>query len=175
MSNTVAIAFEPESILLTLSDILPVKQLATAVKKSKKYQQIAASIREIGIIQPPVVARQKGRSKKCLLLDGHLIIEVLKELGIDEVVCLVATDDEAFTYNKRINRLATIQEHKMILKAVERGVPEDRIAKALDVNVASIRARRHLLDGLCPEAVDLLNPDFRFRCGTVPPGPVAAP
>jgi len=71
-------------------------------------------------------------------------------------MCLIATDDEAFTYNKRISRLATIQEHKMILKAIESGVPEDRIAKALDINVAMIRRKRHLLDGICPEVADLL-------------------
>jgi hypothetical protein len=34
----------------------------------------------------------------------------------------VSTDDEAFTYNKRISRIAPIQEHRMILKAIERGV-----------------------------------------------------
>jgi hypothetical protein len=28
-----------------------------------------------------------------------------------------------------------IQEHRMILKAVQRGAPEDRIAKALNVDV----------------------------------------
>lgn len=155
-SDKVNMAFEPEAISLQLSDILPVKQLAKTIKKSKKFQQIAASIREVGIIEPPIVARPKGRSKKFLLLDGHLRIEVLKDLEIDEVTCLVATDDEAFTYNKRINRLATIQEHKMILKAIDRGVPEDRIAKALDVNVPSIRAKRQLLDGICPEAAELL-------------------
>ena len=44
----------------------------------------------------------------------------------------------------------------MILKAIEAGVPEDRIAKALDVDVGSIRRKRILLDGICPEAVELL-------------------
>ena len=51
------------------------------------------------------------------------------------MVCLVSTDDEAFTYNKRVNRIAIIQEHRMILKAIERGVPEERIAKALNIDV----------------------------------------
>jgi len=53
----------------------------------------------------PIVTRQKGKPKKFLLLDGNIRIEILKDLGIDEVICLVAIDDEAFTYNKRINRL----------------------------------------------------------------------
>jgi hypothetical protein len=77
-------------------------------------------------------------------------------MGLTEVVCLISTDDEAFTYNKRVNRLAIIQEHKMILKAVERGVPEERIARALKVDVASIRRKRHLLDGICAEAAEML-------------------
>ena len=155
MTAKVAMAFEPDSVLIRLPDILPMKQLSATIKKSRKYQQILASIQEVGIIEPPVVARQEGRQGKFLLLDGHLRIEVLKELEVDEVTCLIATDDEAFTYNKRVNRLATIQEHKMILKAIERGVPEDRIAKALDVNIPSIRRKRRLLDGICPEAAEL--------------------
>ena len=56
-----------------------------------------------------------------LILDGHLRILALKDLNVDGVVCLLSTDDEAFTYNKRVNRLATVQEHKMILKAIETG------------------------------------------------------
>ena len=55
--------------------------------------------------------------------------------------CLVSTDDEAFTYNKRISRLAAVQEHKMILRAIERGVPEEKIAKALNINVQSVAAQ----------------------------------
>ena len=68
----------------------------------------------------------------------------------------MATDDEAFTYNKRISRLATIQEHKMILRAVERCVPEAQIAAALNVDVALIRRKRNLLNGICAEAAELL-------------------
>jgi hypothetical protein len=149
-------AFEPESIFVEFSDLLPVKQLQKRIKKTKKYLQIAASIREVGIIEPPVVVRDRAKSGKFLLLDGHLRVQVLKDQGAQGVNCLVATDDEAFTYNKRINRLATIQEHRMILKAIERGVSQERIAKALDVNVSTIRHKRALLDGICKEVAELL-------------------
>lgn len=83
-------------------------------------------------------------------------IEALKELGETMVTCLVSTDDEAFTYNKHINRLSTVQEHKMIQRAIERGVPEAKIAAALNIDVRSIVARRDLLNGICVEAADLL-------------------
>lgn len=83
-------------------------------------------------------------------------IEALKEIGERVVTCLISKDDEAFTYNKHINRLSTVQEHKMIVRAVERGVPEEKIAQALSVDVASIIRKRTLLEGICPEATDLL-------------------
>jgi hypothetical protein len=156
VSNKVSIAFESESVFVEFSNILPVKQLHKRVKKTKKYLQISASIREVGVVEPPIVIPEPHKKGKYLLLDGHLRIEILKELGALGVICLVATEDEAFTYNKRINRLATIQEHKMILKAIERGVPQERIARALGINISSIRQKRSLLEGICPETTELL-------------------
>lgn len=142
--------------MVRIADIQPLKLVSEEVKRSPKYRQIAASVAEIGLVEPPVVARSRDGQGKFLLLDGHLRLEVLRDRGLLEVECLVSTEDEAFTYNKRVNRIAIIQEHRMILKAIENGVSEARIAKALNVDVASIRRRRKLLDGICTEAVDLL-------------------
>jgi hypothetical protein len=148
--------FEANLRQIPIAAILPVKPMPTTLLKTQKYAQIAASIREVGLIEPPVVARVASRDGAFILLDGHVRLHVLKEMGEESVTCLVATDDESFTYNKRISRLATIQEHKMILRAVERGVSEARIAAALNVNVELIRQKRTLLNGICPEAVELL-------------------
>lgn len=148
--------FEPTLRQIPIAAILPVKQLPTTVPKGQKYAQIAASIREAGLIEPLVVARAPGQDDTFILLDGHVRLHVLKEMGEETVTCLVATDDESFTYNKCISRLATIQEHKMILRAIERGVPEARIAAALNVDLALIRRKRTLLNGICPEAAELL-------------------
>lgn len=156
MATQVATAFESHIAVLPLSALLPLKPLAPAVKASAKYQQIATSIAAVGIIEPLVVARSKGQVGRYLLLDGHLRYAVLLESGASDAPCLIATDDEAFTYNKRINRLATIQEHLMIVRAIDRGVPEDRLAKALNLDVSAIRRRRTMLVGICPEVVDLL-------------------
>ena len=149
-------AFEDDCILVPIASILPVRALRKTVKSSHKYRQIAASIREVGLVEPPVVARDPKQPEAFLLLDGHLRIEILKEMGTTEVECLVSTDDEAFTYNKRISRLAAVQEHKMILRAIERGVPEEKIAKALDINVQSVQRKVRMLDGICDEAIALL-------------------
>lgn len=148
--------FDNATIDLSLDQIAKVKVIPPANLKSVKYLQILASIREVGVIEPPVVYRDTKSRGKYILLDGHLRLAALQELGETEVTCLVSTDDESFTYNKHINRLSPIQEHKMILRAVEKGVPEERIASALNVDVKSIVTKRNLLEGICKEAVELL-------------------
>jgi hypothetical protein len=152
----VTAAFETEGIKLAIVDIFPVKLVTRSIKETPKYARIAASVREIGLVEPLVVGRDRNSPGRFLLLDGHLRLEVLKDMGSVEVMCLISTDDEAFTYNKRINRLAIIQEHKMILKAIERGVPEERIARSLNIEIGTLRMRKTLLSGICPEAIDFL-------------------
>ncbi len=156
MTKKVQLGFENDCVTIPVADILPVRVLSKSIKSSRKYTQITASIREIGLVEPPVVARNGDASGSWLLLDGHVRIEVLKDLGQEQVECLVSTDDEAFTYNKRVSRIAPIQEHRMILKAIERGVSEEKIAAALDLNPRSIHRKVKLLDGICPEAVAIL-------------------
>jgi hypothetical protein len=154
--NAVTLGFESDCITVPVEAVLPVRTLSFSVKSSRKYRQITASIREVGLVEPPVVSRSPGQEGSYLLLDGHIRIEVLKDLGIEQVECLVSTDDEAFTYNKRISRLAPIQEHRMIRKAIERGVSEARIALVLDLNPRSIVRKAKLLDGICEEVVGIL-------------------
>jgi ParB-like chromosome segregation protein Spo0J len=154
--SPVETAFALQGQVLPIKALLPVKKLAASLKTSGKFRQIASSIAEVGLVEPPVVYADPRRPGTYLLLDGHLRVEVLKDRGETEVFCLLATDDEAFTYNKRISRLAPIQEHFMIMRALERGVSEQRIARALNVDVPRIRQKRRLLDGICSEVVELL-------------------
>lgn len=155
-SGKLQLGFEEASLCLDLASIQPLREVPRSVRNSAKYRQIAASIEEIGLVEPPVVARDAADEDRYHLLDGHLRLAILRDRGDSEVVCLVATDDEAFTYNKHISRIATIQEHKMILNAIKKGVTEERLARALNVNIASIRNKRRLLSGICQEVADLL-------------------
>src|ERR1700682_3495438 len=155
VSPAIAQAFGSDFVAVPIASILPVKAIEKTAKSSHKYRQIAASIREIGLVEPPAVIRDARDTNPYLLLDGHIRIEVLRDLGQTEVECLVSTDDEAFTYNKRISRLS-LQEQRMIAKAIERNVPKDKIARALDINVRSIARKVQLLNGICEEAVGLL-------------------
>ena len=168
MSTEIERAFESECVILALDDLVPSKLISDATKATKKYQQILSSVAEVGLVEPVMVHPLKGAKGKYLILDGHMRIEALKDLEIAEAQCLISKDDEAFTYNKRVNRLSSVQEHYMILRAIDHGVSEDKIAKALGLNISSIRRKRNLLNGICPEAVNILkNAQFASETASV--------
>ena len=152
----IKIGFNVDTIDLKIDQIISLKIMNPNTRVTDKYKQIFASVKEVGIIEAPVVSPSTDAKNRYMLLDGHLRLEVLKELGETEVTCIVSSDDEGFTYNKHVNRLSAIQEHKMILRAVGRGVPEEKIAKALNLDVSSIVRRRNLLEGISPEVAELL-------------------
>jgi ParB-like chromosome segregation protein Spo0J len=79
--EVVAQAFDSDFVAIPISSILPVKAIGTTVKSSHKYRQILASIREVGLVEPPAVIRDSRESGSYLLLDGHLRIEALRDLG----------------------------------------------------------------------------------------------
>lgn len=161
------LGFVPEPLLLPLSAVLPSRRTPEGLLTSRKFKQIIASIEAVGLIEPLSVGKP-DRAEQYILLDGHTRLVALKQLGFDKAPCLVATDDESYTYNNRINRLSSIQEHVMIRRAVERGVTTEKLAKALDVDISHILKKLNLLDGICPEAAELLrDQNFSANLGSV--------
>jgi hypothetical protein len=149
------LGFEMKTKELPLDVILPIRNIKSPHNVGR-YQAIVKSMREVGMIEPLVVHRQKDRSGTFLLLDGHLRILALKQLGKTVAECIIANDDECFTYNARINRLPPIQCHKMIVKAIRNGVNPERIASALDMPMNVVRGLVELLDGIAESAANLL-------------------
>jgi hypothetical protein len=153
--QNINIAFQLSTIRIKADNILSSKSILKSTIYTKKYGQIKASIKEIGIIEPLIVAPTLDK-KQYILLDGHIRFEILKELEFTEIPCILSSDDENYTYNKKINRLATIQEHFMIRRAIDQGVDEERLASALNIEIKAIRSKVNLLNGICPEAIELL-------------------
>ncbi|KJJ96239.1 plasmid stablization protein ParB [Burkholderiaceae bacterium 26] len=154
--TSVTLGFVPEPLAVPLPRILPSRRTPAGLTSTRKFKQILSSIGEVGLIEPLTVTAVDQQSGNHILLDGHIRLLALRDLGHDNASCLVATDDEAYTYNNRINRLSTIQEHFMVRRAIERGVSLERLAKALSVDTTQIVKKMNLLEGICPEAVDLL-------------------
>lgn len=149
-------AFDRSGIRLSLSVILPLKAVLPSVKSTIKYQQILASIQEVGLVELPVVTRSDKKSDQYFLVDGHLRLVAIRELGWEAVDCLVTGQDDTYTYNKRVGRLSAVQDHKMIVRAMERGVSADRLARSLGISEETVRQRFRLLNGICEEAAGLL-------------------
>jgi hypothetical protein len=147
-------AFQNNIVTLPLTSLVPQRTTTPEVIRSVIFKQILASVREIGLIEPLVVYPRD--SDGFLLLDGHLRLEALKILGIKEVACILSTDDESYTYNKRVNHIPPVAQHFMLLEALKSGVAEERIAATLNVDVGAIRKRAQMLDGICPEVVEML-------------------
>ena len=149
MSNA-KIGFEMKKIRLLLENILPVRQITEAQKKANRYETILASLKVVGLVEPLVVFPQKGQPGKYMLVNGHLRYFAMKELGMTAADCIIANDDECFTYNARISRLPAIQEHKMISRAVKNGASLERIAAALNISTQGVKASLNLLIGIMP-------------------------
>ncbi len=154
--STIDFGFALQPLMVSITQILPSRQLSGPFTTSNKYAQIRASINDIGLIEPLSIAPRANGSNHYFLLDGHIRLSILREAGEVEVPCLVAKDDEGYTYNGRLNRLSSIQEHIMICRAIDRGVPPQRLATALNVNIDTVKLKKNLLDGLCEEVIHLL-------------------
>jgi ParB-like chromosome segregation protein Spo0J len=146
-------AFQPEIIPIRITEIVPIKTVTAAYRKTDTYRRIAASMEHVGLIEPLVVfPTAKGNY---VLLDGHTRLDILTATGVPTANCLLATDNESYTYNRRVNYIPPIAQHHMILRALAH-VSEERIANALNVSIARIRQKRDLLKGICPEAAEIL-------------------
>ena len=149
------VAFEMWKREVELTRLLPTKVVKNA-QNLRRYRAIVDSIPELGLIEPLMVYPQAGGGENWLVLDGHLRLLALKQIGWKTADVIVASEDERYTYNARVNRLPPIQAHKMIVKAVRNGVKPERIAKALSMPMKTVSALINLLDGISSEAAELL-------------------
>lgn len=149
-------AFLRECVRVSLDKLVPLKMLHPRIKEGRKYRQIVASAELVGLVEPPAVTKIPNKPGHYYLVDGHLRVEALKQLGEEEVDCMIATDADTYSYNKRVNQLSAVQDHKMIARAIEFGVPEARIAAALGLSIYAVRKRSRLLNGICDGAAAIL-------------------
>jgi RepB plasmid partitioning protein/ParB-like nuclease domain len=147
-------AFAGYIITIPMSCIVTQREPTPAMRTKGRYKQIAASLEHIGLIEPLVVFEQPHGT--FLLVDGNTRFAILKSRGVSEVACIIAKDDEAYTYNRRVSHVPPLAQHFMLLRVLESGVSEERIATALNVDIRSVRRKRDLLKDICPDAVKLL-------------------
>src|SRR5271156_1648842 len=99
MTEGVKIAFERKLISVAVSNLRPTRALPPGLHETVKYRRIAASVSEVGLIEPLSVARQKDGAY--LLLDGHVRLDALRAQGAVEAAFIVARYDENFSFKKQ--------------------------------------------------------------------------
>lgn len=152
----IKIAFDMKTHDLRGDMIMPIRPITPKMKSGQKYKQILTSIKAIGLIEPLAVSEDKNLPDHYILLDGHMRLEALKEIGTQRIPCLICKDDESYSYNKYFNRLPPLEQHRMILNALKNGVTEEELAEKLVVDVKRIILKRDILKGICKEALKLL-------------------
>ena len=107
MSRKVQFGFLLELVSLPLDSLVPTKPISKERRASEMYKKVVASVKAEGLSEAPVVTRD-GRSSRYFILDGHVRVEALKDAGIAEVLCLISTDDEGYTYNQCVSRISLV-------------------------------------------------------------------
>lgn len=130
-----------------------------AAHRSPKYRQILASIREVGIIEPPVVSRSHG---KYILLDGHmrvhafedrergdrhyLVLQKLCRLGTNAVQQVASRNTYSKTYARMLlaatpkDQLVDPEKPKKI-----KGLDEDQMAR-MESEMESLQREYRLIE-----------------------------
>ena len=93
--TSVSLGFQMEPLSVPLSNILPSKKIPSGLELSRKFKQIKSSIEAVGLIEPLSVTQAIKVSGQHMLLDGHIRLIAIRDLGQTEAPCLVANDDEA--------------------------------------------------------------------------------
>ena len=145
--------FKSETMVLPIVDLHPMFPRPKHTRGIRNYRKIVSSIREVGLIEPLAVVDLEGRY---YIKDGNLRWQALKELGMTKVECLVSTDIDAYTYNKRVNPLSPVQAHAMIDRAVKQGADPDKIAATLNVSRDWVQRMEKLVEGISPKVVEKL-------------------
>ena len=104
--NPVSLGFLPKVIEVQLDNLLPLKTFAATITSSTKFKQVVASIKELGLIEPLIVGPLERKTNKHPLLDGHLRLAAMRELGIASAACLAASNTSSVSSSRYLMRTA---------------------------------------------------------------------
>src|ERR1700723_464245 len=121
-TKTTKTAFGRYIVTLPMSCITAQREPPASTKNMACYKRIASSLEHIGLIEPLVVFEQTKGS--FLLVDGNTRFSILKSKGTTEVPCIVAMDDEAYTYNRRVSHVPPIPSISCYCACLKMGFPK---------------------------------------------------
>lgn len=148
--------FQKDTINFNIYLLNPSKSIPINIKQSKKFLQIKKTLKTIGLIEP-IIVYIDSKTSEIKIIDGHLRVEALKELGQKKVKCLISKIYDTYTPNNKVNRITIIEEQKMIKKAINKGVPAKSLCEALNISMESLKGKITILDNISPQVITLLS------------------
>ena len=86
----IPLGFVPEPLLVPLAQLFPSRKTPQAIQSSRKFKQIKASVGEVGLIEPLTIIQPDKKQPRYLILDGHIRLVALQDLGFADAPCLMA-------------------------------------------------------------------------------------
>ncbi|MFC1762989.1 ParB/RepB/Spo0J family partition protein [Planctomycetota bacterium] len=143
--------------------LMPLKERDINFKRHRGFKKIKSSIQAVGLIEPLCVYKE---SHGYIILDGYLRFEALQQLGIKTVPCWIHKDKEAYTYNRMVNRLSTVQQSRMLHQSLST-LDRKTIEQAFGLKNLGYRLATDILNQLHPDVIKAVDKDvISRRCAT---------
>ena len=143
--------------------LIPLKERDINFKNHRGFQKIKSTIEAVGLVEPLCVYKE---SSGYVILDGYLRFKALQELGITTVPCWIHKDKEAYTYNRMVNRLSTIQQSRMLHQSLDT-LDRKTIEQAFGLKNIEYRLATNILNQLHPNVIKAIDKDIiSRRCAT---------
>lgn len=137
----------------------PLKERDININKHRGYKIIKSTIETAGLLDPLCVYRENGHY---FILDGYLRYRALQDLGIKMVPCQVQQSKEAYTYNRMVNNLSTIQQSRMIRKSLGT-IDKKTIEAAFGVKSINYRLATDILNQLHEDVIAVVDKEIMTR------------
>jgi len=148
---------------IELIRLRPLHKREIDFERNRGFRKILASIASIGLIEPLAVLRENGATTY-VILDGYLRFTACQKLGVKSVPCIVYKENQAYSFNKNVNRLSPFQEIRMLRKSLET-IDEPTIARTFGVKSIRHRLGPGVIRYLHPDVVKAFESDmFRRAC-----------
>jgi ParB family transcriptional regulator, chromosome partitioning protein len=112
-----------EAVDVPIVKLVPVRKREVS---ARSYAKLLANIKAVGLIEPLCVYLE---GEQYYILDGYVRYQILVELGVAVVPCLVLKTKDLYTPNRQVNYLTAKQETKLLREALEQ-VGEERLSAA---------------------------------------------
>lgn len=148
--------FEPTSRDLNVELIDGWRSLSPSDLHSIEHLQMLKSVAHIGVVKPLVAIPEDAARSRYLVLDGAARLSALRAMGATSTRCVLPLPGLAVTDRLRLNRLTVVQEHRIITRAIEAGVPVEWLSKVFGEPNESIVLRTRTMDRISADVLRLL-------------------